>query len=98
MTDFSADQMADGGMIPRFVQLLSTNQMAVLKYVICIVRNLACNNDENRVTIARCGGIQRLLVLLPHVSGELGEGLIAVPSFVRLLFWANSLLLHTRIR
>jgi hypothetical protein len=28
------------------------------RYVICIVRNVACNNDENRILVARAGGIK----------------------------------------
>jgi|JI10StandDraft_1071094.scaffolds.fasta_scaffold2806007_1 hypothetical protein len=65
--------MAELGSIPKLVAMLTLSQMHMLKfgfvfcgfvlnaenrYVICIVRNVACNNDENRVLVAKAGGIK----------------------------------------
>lgn len=66
-------QVAELGAIPRLVSLLNVSQMHMLKYVICIIRNLACNNDENRLLIARSGGIRILLNLMPLVSVKLQQ-------------------------
>ena len=66
-------QLAELGAVPRLVGLLTMSQMHMLKYIICIVRNVACNHDENRLLIARAGGIRALLALLPQVSVKLQQ-------------------------
>ncbi len=66
-------QMAAGGAVPQFVALLAMKNLHMLKYVICIIRNLACNNDDNRAAIARSGGIQKLLELMPLVNVKLQQ-------------------------
>ena len=66
-------QIAELGAIPRLVRLLSVSYIHMLKYIICIVRNVACNNDENRLLIARAGGIRVLLQLMPLVSVKLQQ-------------------------
>jgi hypothetical protein len=66
-------QLAELGAVPRLVGLLTMSQMHMLKYIICIVRNVACNHDENRLLIARAGGIRALLTLLPQVSIKLQQ-------------------------